>query len=356
MARKAAKQGAKHGAATTKTPPAAVLAPPPPFSRAPDLEPFLSTLNPEHVYITHIDTHPAYFKKRIFTIPLLLNAGIVALLAWRAYVALPTYWHMLMAALGNQTAFSVARASATWGQLAWIAVKRAAMFLVDYVLVMVVGTWPLTFFAEMPGNPCSWRWRVGFREREIYVRESRGWGAAELLGEEVERKGEENPFFKTRVLPAIEKRFVREKTGYVMVNESWDLDFDAMVRAHAAVDKGEIAEGAFEKSVWVFGGEGVGWCVWEVHRLDDGGEVEGRKKIVAFKDRLTAMGKESLFFRWIELIQYESNRPGGFTPERQQDAVQKARELFELQGVDFDKFVSDVGGFDGMPGLENAGR
>ncbi|EOD47476.1 uncharacterized protein LTHEOB_372 [Neofusicoccum parvum] len=353
MARKAAKQGAKAG-----TKPAAPPAtPPPPFSRAPELEPFLSTLDRERVYITHIDTQPAEFKKRIFAVPVLLNAGIAGLLLWRAWAALPVYWDMLLAALGNQTAHSVAREAATWAQLAGIAARRAAMFLADYVLVVVVGTWPLTFFAEAPGNPCRWRWAVGFRRREIYVRESRGWGAKELLGEETDGSGgEESPWFKTRVLPAIDKRYVREKTGYLMQNASWDLDFDAMVRAHKAVDNGEIEEGKFEKSVWVYGGEAVGWCVWEVHKLDHGAEDEGRKKIVAFKDRLTAMGKESLFFRWIELIQYESSLPGGFTPERQQDAVLKAKELFEKQGVDFEQFIKDLGGFEDMPGLENVGR
>lgn len=77
---------------------------------------------------------------------------------------------------------------------------------------------------------------------------------------------------------------------------------------------------------------------------------------MAFKDRLTAIGKENLFFRWIELIQYESSQPGGFTPERQQDAVVKAKELFERQGVDFEQFIKDIGGLDGIPGLENSGR
>lgn len=350
MVRKAAKQGgAKAKPAASSSPPAL---PPPPFSRVPELEPFLSTLDREKVYLTHVDTHPVAFKKQIFAIPLALNVLIVALLAWRAYAALPTYWSMLLAALGNQTEHTVHRDEATWGELAWIVVKRGAMFLGDYVLVVVVGNWPLTFFLDSPGNPRTWRWGIGFRQREIYIRESRGWGAKELLGEEGEMAGEDSPLFKMRVLPAIERRFVREKTGYLMVDANWDLDFDAMVRAHRAVEKGEIAEEKFEKSVWVYGGEPVGWCVWEVHRLDgDGAEAEGRKKIVAFKDRLTAMGKESLFFRWIELIQYESNQPGGFTPERQQDAVNKARELFEKQGVDFEKLVDDVGGLDGIPGL-----
>ncbi|EKG20090.1 hypothetical protein MPH_02589 [Macrophomina phaseolina MS6] len=207
------------------------------------------------------------------------------------------------------------------------------------------------------GDPCAWRWRVGFREREVVVRVSRGWGAKEVLGEEGEGAGEDSMVFRQKVLPAIERRYVREKTGSLMVDANWDLDFEAMILAHGLLEKGEVKEERFEKSVWIYPGDEVGWCVWEVHRLDgEGAEAEGRQKIVAFKDRLTAMGKENLFFRWIELIQYESSQPGGFTPERQQSAVVKAKELFERQGVDFEKFVAEIGGLDGIPGLDVTGR
>ena len=68
------------------------------------------------------------------------------------------------------------------------------------------------------------------------------------------------------------------------------------------------------------------------------------------------MGKESLFFRWIELIQYESSQPGGFIPQRQADAVSKAKQLFENAGVDFEEFMHSIGGLDGVPGLAPADR
>ena len=64
------------------------------------------------------------------------------------------------------------------------------------------------------------------------------------------------------------------------------------------------------------------------------------------------MGKESLFFRWIELIQYESNQPGGFTAERQSQAVTKAKALFQEQDVDFDAFLTSIGGIESFPGLD----
>ncbi|KAF2144859.1 uncharacterized protein K452DRAFT_305825 [Aplosporella prunicola CBS 121167] len=356
MARNPAKRVAKAGGA-----PAAAKAkpsgPPPPFSTAPaELAPFYEKLDPARIYITHIDRHPADFKKQIFTVPVLLNLAIAALLVWRLYTAGPMYYEMAFAAMGKKNDATVPRAERTWGQLARLTVTRGFMFLLDYVLVTIIGNWPVTFFFERPGNPCTWRWAVGFRNAEIYVRGSRGWGASDLLGEESGsgKRGQDSPFFATRILPAVDRGLVSRKTGYLLMNADWDLDFAGMVRATQLVDAKTLPESAFEKSVWVHAGEDTGWCVWEIYRLDEGAEDEGRKKIVLFKDKLTQMGKESLFFRWIELIQYESSQPGGFTPARQQDAVKKARELFEANGVDFEKFADEVGGLDGMPGLEGS--
>lgn len=71
-----------------------------------------------------------------------------------------------------------------------------------------------------------------------------------------------------------------------------------------------------------------------------------------FKDKLTSMGKENLFFSWVELIQFETSQPGGFTKDRQTRTMGRAKELFEAQGVDFDQFWKEVGGTDGLPGME----
>ncbi|KAK8161573.1 hypothetical protein IWX90DRAFT_388349 [Phyllosticta citrichinensis] len=362
MARKAAKSSSK-GAVVKKPPPPPATAPPPFSQITPSLEAFVDTLDPTKIYITHIDTFPTDFKKQVFAIPAILNVLLVVVIVWRAYAAGPTYWEMVLAALGNETAASVTRETKTWGELATIASKRAAMFLFDYALLVGVGNWPLTFFVA-PGqqeSAASWRLRTGFREREVYVRASRGWGRDELLGDEAEAfESEDSPLFRTLILPAIERRFVQDKTGYVMMNDSWDLDYSAMVRATQLLDKKEIEEAPFRKSVWVYAGDGVGWCVWEVHKLDEasnksnGAEDAGRRKIVAFKERLDALGKESLFFRWIEIVQFESSQPGGFTPERQQAAVKKAKELFDAQGIDFEKFVREVGGLNDLPGFDES--
>ncbi|KAF2236821.1 hypothetical protein EV356DRAFT_442731 [Viridothelium virens] len=332
---------------------------PPPFSLAPSsLQPFLSTLDPSKVYITHIDTHPRRLKQQVFAVPTLLNLTIVVLLLWRTTHALPTYFSIVLAALGNPTPYSIDISATARATLLRLVFGRAVMFLLDWFLLRIILPWPVTFLLEAPENPVTWRWKCGFRAREIYIRVSRRWGVEELVGEgDGRRAAEDSPWWKTRVMPAIERGYVRGKTGYLMMDKSWDLDFGAMVRATKAVDAGEVEEERFEKSVWCYGGPQIGWLAWEVWRLDveqGADQEEARKKIVAFKDRLTAMGKESLFFRWIEIVQYESSQQGGFTEQRQAEAVRQARELFQAQGVDFDDFVGEMGGKEGLPGMEQS--
>lgn len=70
------------------------------------------------------------------------------------------------------------------------------------------------------------------------------------------------------------------------------------------------------------------------------------------KDKLTLMGKESLFFRWIEIVQYESGKPGDFDSKRQVETMEIIKREFERQGVDFEKLVQEVGGLDGTPGMQ----
>ncbi|KAF2199055.1 hypothetical protein GQ43DRAFT_132855 [Delitschia confertaspora ATCC 74209] len=330
-----------------------------PFEPAPDaLIPFLSTLSKSTVYITHIDSSPWWLKRRIFSIPVLLNISILGLLLWRASTQIPFYLLLLASIVnGNPNNTTIFYKKGAWSTVIWLVVKRAIVFLFDWLLVSVVAPWPWSFFLESTdsgGNPMRWRWFVGFRDEEVYVRASRGWGKQELVGETASKKGEESPFFKTRVLPALDKTRLREKTGYLLMDKDWDLDFAAMVRATGLVDRKEVALDALRKSVFVFvGDEEEGkWCVWDCWKLDEGSESLAREKIILFKDKLTAMGKENLFFKWVELVQYESSTPGGFTEERQIETAQKAKVMFEEQGVDFESFVREVGGLGGLPGMD----
>ena len=179
------------------------------------------------------------------------------------------------------------------------------------------------------------------------MRVSRGWGAEELVGGT--KRGEESPFFKTRVVPAVgRERMI--KTGYLLMDQDWDLDFAAMVKAHELVEKEEVGLGTLHGRVivWVGGDEDGRWCVWDVEGKRDEemrseGTEEVRKKIFEFRDRLAAMGKEELFFKWIELVQEETSKAGGFTKERQFEAGLKVQALFEEYGVNFAEFAKITG-------------
>ncbi|MCJ1361148.1 hypothetical protein MMC16_000245 [Acarospora aff. strigata] len=342
------------------TKPAAPSEPAAPFSTPPSaLDSFLKTLDKTHLYITHIDTHPWPFKRRIFTVPILMNVVIALLLAWRAYIAIPAYAVIALATLGHTNEAKVDVHDTAWGTLLRITVRRALMFLFDWALVRFIVPWPLEFFFGSPANPISWRRRVGFQDEEVIVRFSRKWDQdlpQGWLGRQDDSGAKlREQVFQERIMPAIDAKWVQAKTGYLMMDKNWDLDFAGMITAHNLLSSEKIQLDDFQKTVILYA-EPHGWLVWPVHRLDNNNnetQEAGRQKIVAFKDRLTAMGKENLFFRWIEIVQYESTQPGGFTPQRQKAAMAKAKETFEAQGVDFERFWRDVGGMEGMPGMEN---
>lgn len=332
---------------------------PEPFTAAPaDLLPLLSSLDHDAVYIAHVDNyHPAWFKRRVFFVPVGLNVVIAALVLWRAYIEIPWYWLLVMSFLGNANNTTIFAAKHGTGELIGKVIYRTLVFAFDWVLLWIIAPWPYSFFLESPGNPVRWRLTIGFRDDEIYIRQSRGWGSKDLLGEaqgSTGKAGADSPFFKTRVLPAIDGGRLRAKTGYMLMDKDFDLDFAAMVRATELVDKKQVSMDALRKTVFVWAGseEAGQWAMWDCWKLDEGSETEARQKIVLFKDRLTAMGKENLFFKWVELVQYESSVPGGFTQERQIATAEKAKKLFEEQGVDFENFIKEIGGLGGMPGME----
>ncbi|KAK4620858.1 uncharacterized protein CLAFUR5_10349 [Fulvia fulva] len=337
MAPKGFKQRAKQDKSTSTQIPA-------PFTKAPSsLEPLLQRFDPKLVHITHIDRQPADYKKSIFLIPVLLNTTITALLLWRLYVAVPKYFTLAQTLLGYYTPLTVDTTSTTRKQQIGILLRRTLMFLLDFLLFRFVGPWPLTFFLERPSNPVHYRWKLGFRKDEIIVRVSRGWGTEDLM--QGVKQGEENPFFKTRVLPAI-SREVMGKTGYLMMDKSWDLDFEVMLDSHELVKREDVKSKELDKVVFAFL-EGAGWVQWKWEGEGQVDVVEGRRqKVVAFKETLGKMGKESLFWKWTEIVEEERDKDGGFTRERQERVAKRVQMEFEKNGVDFDEVVKSSGGLD----------
>ena len=211
------------------------------------------------------------------------------------------------------------------------------MFAGDFLLFRFVGMWPWEFFLGKgeEASPVGWRRWCGFRDVEIVVRRSRRWdvplftvkdsgnedirgavGERDYVKEEWLQEGREGTLFREKVLPAVDKAWVRHKTSYQMLDQNWDLYFSGMIEAQALVDDGKNEIDDFRTSILVHT-EKWGWLVWEVWReQEEGMEDEGTQKLQLIKNKLTAIGKENLFFRWIEVMQSETSQPGPFTIER----------------------------------------
>ncbi|KAL2371322.1 hypothetical protein BDBG_06278 [Blastomyces gilchristii SLH14081] len=332
--------------------------PPAPFTKAPSsLSQFLAPLSPKHVYLVHLDNHPQKHKRQIFLLPLFLNIAILALILLRVYTGYPTYIDLLALILGHESPARVNTSSASWTYLLTTLLRRTLTFLLDYLLLAILLPWPVRFVL----GPAHWRRKLGFQGCEVIVRKSRASWSDELKPLSWIREDDET--IKTRVIPAVTPQRLL-KTGYLLIDADWDLDFAAMVKAHELVAEGALAVDDFKTAVLVHGGgaegnDGLQWLIWRVDeekrggapgKQPDGGRLSNtqRDKIIMFHEKLASMGKEDLFFRWVELIQYESTQPGGFTPERQQKTMKETQQLFEDQGVDFEKFWADVGGMEGI--------
>lgn len=328
--------------------------PPAPFKRAPDvLNPFLETLDEKQAYITHIDAKPASFKRKVFMVPVAMNTCIVALIAWRAWYIGPWYLQLLVSLLGysNETTLVLEELD-FWSEVAPELFRRALVFTLDFVVLgAFLGPWPLEFCWDWRGNgsPVLWRWAVGFRDREIVVRRSRQWGEAVVRGDVV-RSPEGRSLFMARIGMATSPMLLNEKTGYVLMDAEWDLDWKGMVDATAMVDRKMAAIEAFRTVVLVFHEE-YGWLSVDLKLGDNAEEDDRRRQVFAFRDALAAMGKENLFYRWVEIVQFETSQPGGFSPERQVEVAKQIRELFEKQNVDFDGLWKEAVGTDGLTGM-----
>ncbi|KAF2724531.1 hypothetical protein K431DRAFT_291620 [Polychaeton citri CBS 116435] len=323
---------------------------PSPFEPAPaQLQSLLSELDPSKVYLTHIDYHQRQYKRQIFLIPVLLNTAIAVLLFWRLYTAFPQYLALAQTFTGVSEA-TVDVENTTRKEQIWILLKRAGMFLFDFCLVRFVLPWPIGFFMESPANPVTWRLNLGFRDAEVVARVSRDWGTEDLM--KGVRQGQENAFFKTRILPAIERGFVREKTGYLMMNESWDLDFELMIYMHILIEKQKaFSLMDIDKLVFAHLGEGKGWVTWKWEAEDQVSEAR-RGKILAFKERLTSMGKESVFWKWAEIVEEErlkgEESGDGMSMQRQEKVAERVQRVFGKNGLDFEEIIRSVGGLDDM--------
>ncbi|RFU74677.1 hypothetical protein TARUN_7589 [Trichoderma arundinaceum] len=316
--------------------------PPAPFKRPPEvLEPFISELSEKHIYITHIDAKPAAFKRKMFLVPVAMNLAVTALFVWRMYAILPWYWKILMSGFGNPNEMTFPFKESTWSELVWEIGKRGIVMFIDFMLFVFVWPWPVEFtLGRSHGNPTQWRWNVGFRDKEIYVRRSRDW---DKMLRDIFKDADSKKILLAYTQQATSPMLQEQKTGYLLMNDKWDLDWKGMILAHKLVDKKDVALEAFKNVILVYH-QDYGWICHDLKMGIAAEEDEKRRQVFAFRDALTAMGKENLFYRWIEIVQFESTQPGGFGPEKQEAAAKKIRELFEAENIDFDDLWKETVG------------
>lgn len=237
------------------------------------------------------------------------------------------------------------------------------MFFFDFALYQFVATWPLDFFRwGQPLGPATWRWKIGYKAREVVVRRSRRWGEQIFVGgnndEAVLGEGKiGGKVYKERVLPGIDAAWVRGRTGMSMLDRNWDLWYQGMADAHMLIEKDQVKIEDFNSRMVVVHESKRGWLMWKCDNDEpDDGNNNNAEKIKKIKTRLDIMGKEGLFWKWIELVQFETemnddNNNVGRVRERLR---RKGRDLFAGEGVDFDDFWKEVGGLEDMPGLKSS--
>ncbi|KAL2194928.1 hypothetical protein P885DRAFT_41727 [Corynascus similis CBS 632.67] len=334
--------------------------PPHPFKpAAAALQPFTATLPRGHVYIAHVDPRPASFKRNLFLVPVALNLAVIALFIWRVVRVGPWYLSVLTSTLGYSNETTLRAADMSRSEVVRAVVSRAATFLLDFVLAVFVWPWPYEFFIGTTGrgSPTAWRRAVGFRGREVYVRRSReSWDGVlreegvDLFDSEAREAREGRDVIMARVRAATAPMYMQQKTGYLTMDGAWDLDWKAMVDATRLADKGEVALEAFGTVVLLHHAK-FGWVTVDLGNGVTAEQEERRRQVMAFREALATLGKEDLFFRWVEMIQFETTQPGGFTPEKQVAAAQKIRDMFKSNGVDFDELWKETVGTDGLAGM-----
>ena len=254
-----------------------------------------------------------------------------------------------------------------------IGARRTGMFFFDFTLVRFVVGWPLDFFYwKSPAGPVRWRYEVGFLEREIVVRRSRRWDRGVVGVEEEKKKKEEEKeeeggggavfrgegwlgeeLYRERVLPGLERAWVEGRTGYAMMDKNWDLDFDAMITAHRSLRSRTLRWEDLSSRKLAVHHPDRGWLVYSPDAsLRRGEEVAEKGDVESVRRRLKDLGKENLFWKWMDVVQGVGMGMGvgvgtGMEKERSEKRKsmdRKVRDLFEREGVDFDAFWGLRGG------------
>lgn len=324
------------------------------------LRPLTSTLPTDHFYLLHLDHTPVTLKKRVFVVPVLLNIVITVGLCLRIYYAAPIYIQQIITIFGYDTPYKVDTSKASAGELFNTLSSRTLLLMVDYFIFVIIGSWPREFVFGSKAlrftGPLQWRRALGFQETEIIVRRGRRWDTPLLVTgiPEVTKtwKVDEELTINVKVEAAMRTTYLA-KTGYLLLDKDWDLDFRAILDAHKLVEQGSLRLEDLDNLALVYYQKH--WLIWRVHEAPviSARDAASDSVLEKFRSKLAEVGAEDVFYRWIEIVQYETSRAGGFSEGRQAEAMQELRTLVKDRGVDYAQFWEDIGGKAGLPGLSS---
>lgn len=354
--------------APTSPPASAVTSPPSPFELAPQaILPLADRLPKDHVFVLHSEDTPPGLRRQTFLVPILLNLMITAGLCLRLIYAAPVYLEQLITIFGYQTKWTVHPSQMPWSEIMNILAERTLLLSLDYVLFGLLGRWPWEFlFGDRYGRyvgTAGWKWNVGFsRKLEPIVRRGRKWDVT-IFASERERKKQGRPekswtkeeelLVYTKCSEALRK-INTSKNALTLLDKDWDLDYCAMVDAAELLDKDSIQFKDIDHVVLVYWNGR--WYCWYLYTGSRGVEVNGGQdvKLEQFKKKLIEIGCEDVFYRWIEIIQYETNQSGALPAKKRNEAEQELRRMLKDRKKDDEAFMNSIGP-GGVPGLDAQG-
>lgn len=317
---------------------------------------FCSFLDTDKIYVLHIDKTPTILKRRVFMVPVWMNVIFTVGLLLRLYYAVPFYCSFIISYFGRQGDDPWIQADQLpWLDFTALVASRLAIVGFDTFLSTKVISWPVAFCFGAPASPVNWRTRVGFQDQEVIVRKSRdfhtslntSWTVDDLLTVKI---------FATEAL----NMQATQKTAYTMIaDKRWDLDFASMIRAHELTGKSrDFSMVEIDRVVLAYSSQMRQWRIWHLdekpqQRPDPSGYNPDEDNAVRLAKYLRERRKGALFYRYIELVQYETSLPDANTPQRRQAKLQQIKDEFTKAQLDFGTVVQDLGGYQNMPGLED---
>ncbi|KZZ94643.1 hypothetical protein AAP_01943 [Ascosphaera apis ARSEF 7405] len=355
-----------------------------PIPRA--LDSFVKHLDPQHVYIIHLDREDRTVKFYAMFVSFFINMCIVAFALYRLYVGFFSYPAMISALWNKNSPARNMPADATAQTTIWMLFYRTSGIMIDYLVLNFLVPLPCQFFFE---GPVAWRRAIGFMVTEVVVRKDRGW--AKTLETDHWYKELKNDTIEEVIIPATAAERLG-KTGYYLMDTNWSIDFNAMIQAHryitqrkahfddfrtACLINPDAASEAKRKATREYvktrrdqekakqndsesvgsssksssSNEDNGWLIWRVDPFDEKEEEKEssqRDKMEQIREKLIDLDKEDVFYRWIEILQFEMSGPGEWDAEKQRKCDDQTRELFKENGLDFDEFYEGIGGMEGV--------